>query len=160
MKIALVSYNIFLEDEDNGWKTQGDNSIFLLQNSGHGYRVCNERFGAPQGEQRDAKDSVDLVQGLINRHWQILSDILSELDHVVVYVGTHGAEKAIELAHVANLDPQKMSFVLCDCKKAVKLDLLKRFGFAGSRKIDCECGGQESMRRIYHRVFDGVKSIG
>ncbi len=79
---------------------------------------------------------------------------------MVVYVGTHGAEKAIELAHVANLDPQKMSFVLCDCKKAVKLDLLKRFGFAGSRKIDCECGGQESMRRIYHRVFDGVKSIG
>ena len=159
MKIALVSYNIFLDDEESGWKSQGDNSVYLLQNSGHGYRVCDEKFAAPQGAKRDAEDSIALVQSQINKHWQILADILSELDFVVVYIGTHGAERAIELAHARQLDPQKVIFVLCDCKKKAKLELLGQFGFARSQRITCECGGHESMRRIYHHILDDGKII-
>lgn len=150
MKIALVSYNTFLEGETNGWKQNNVNSVFLLQNTE------NEIWGAPQEAipAEKTKDNIAKVQTQIDSHWQQLIKILLELDYVVFYVGSFGAERAIELAQLNKLAPEKAIFVLCSCQADKKMDMIRKFGYATSKTISCKCGGHETMNKIFKQVLE------
>ncbi|MEI7749617.1 MAG: hypothetical protein WCJ25_01290 [Candidatus Moraniibacteriota bacterium] len=143
--VALVSYNGFVGGESNGWKEQGGNRVLLLQNSG------GESWGAKQGPQSQSElvEGANSVSRQIGGLWGVLVDALPELDMVYFYVGSTGAEKAIELAKRHRLDPGKATFVLCDCGYSGKMRLIEECGFSSSRVIMCACGGHSTMRRLY-----------
>lgn len=149
MKIAMISYNAFASG-NNGWKSAGDNHLLLLQNS------KGEVWGTPQtfrGEEEFAK-TVAIAKELIENNWDKLLASLGKIDLVIFYVGSYGAERAIELAHEKGLDPMKAVFVLCDCNYGGKIDMLMRYGFSSSRVIKCECGGHYTMRRIHDNFLE------
>lgn len=85
--------------------------------------------------------------------WGTLHDHLPVLDKVVFYVGTHGAERIIELAVLNGLDPDRAVFVFCDCNLGKKMKMLKEYGFSRSQVISCECGGDFTMAKIFDNVL-------
>ncbi len=152
--IALVSYNGFVDGESNGWKERGDKKVLLFQNSG----------GLSWGAQQRPQSQSELVAGAksverqIGCHWGVLADAIPELDTVYFYVGSYGAERAIELAREHRLDPGKAAFVLCDCGYSKKIGLIREYGFSSSRIIMCECGGHTTMRRLYDAALSAVSA--
>ena len=150
MRIAMISYNTFVDNEQNGWKNNGNNSVLLLQNTD------GSRWGVDQGAtnaaelQAGADDCVSKVNDL----WSQLVVALPELDKVVFYVGSYGAERAIELAAEHGLTPDRAVFVFCDCNMARKMEVVRSRGFSSSRVVDCECGGHNTMRYLYDNALN------
>ena len=77
----------------------------------------------------------------------ISRESLPNLDHVVIYVGTRGSERAIALA--AELPADKVTFVGCDCRLPEKDALIDAAGLSESQRILCECGGHRTMEKLY-----------
>jgi len=152
MKVAMISYNTFVDGESNGWKNQGDNSVLLLQNEdGSGWGVDQNATNSAQ-LQAGADDCVGKVNGL----WGQLVEVLPTIDKVVFYVGSYGAERAIELAAEHGLTPDKAIFVCCHCNLNVKMRVIRDRGFSSSVIVDCECGGYNTMRLLYNNVLIGA----
>lgn len=92
--------------------------------------------------------------------WSELEKVLPELDHLVVYLGTNGSEKAIELA-AQHVPAEKVTFVGCDCNLSHKEMMIQRAGLQNCGRLLCECGGHDTMKALYrvymekgHAVFD------
>lgn len=134
--IALVSYNQIGGGNKTGWQKEGGRRALVIQNS------KGEQFAATYAGERGDNE----VRREINTAWDTLQGSLKELDQVVVYVGTSGSERAIELA--AQLPPEKVTFVLCDCGLHGKRALINQSGLGMARQILCECRGVHTMGRI------------
>lgn len=116
--IALVSYNSICLGQQSGWQEQEDRRALVIQNYGAYWMVKEDSF--------------------------IKS--LSELDHIVVYVGARGLHDALKLA--SPLPPEKVTFVLCPCDLGEKYLSISRAGFRQSQQISCECGGLLTMNKL------------
>ncbi len=138
--VAFVTYNT-VGQTTSGWHdgSEGRRGLVLQNATG------NERFATLASEG-------DKVSDEIARLWQILTEQLPTLDAVVIYVGTNGSEKAIELARV--LDPSKVMFVLCDCSLHAKTALIHQSGLQESRQIVCECRGVATMQRLFRSFLE------
>ena len=146
MKTALISYNTFVDGERNGWKSQGENSVLLLQNAD------GDKWGTSQsGETHEQWH--EATKAIVDPRWGQLQIELPTIDKVVFYVGSYGAERVIELAAEHGLTPDRATFVLCDCNMTKKMGVIRSRGFASSRVIDCECGGHRTMWRLYKEAL-------
>lgn len=142
MKIAMISYNTFVKGSENGWKEGNGGSILLLQNQ-NGSAWGLPQFVPPQSGAQFCRD-------MINCLWDKLREVLPTIDKVIFYVGSNGAERAIELAAENGLTPDRAIFVFCDCNYSVKAELIRSRGFSCSKVVGCERGGYSTMRRIYN----------
>lgn len=155
-RIAFVTYNTVGETK-GGWHDGADGRrALVVQNSN-----CNQWAvdalldGArvpPTGYKRSETKYVDRVRDEISSLWEQLQKAMPELDHVVVYVGSRGSERAIALA--AQLPPSKVTFVGCTCGLPAKEALVQAAGMAEARRMLCECGGHLTMERLYLRFME------
>jgi len=137
MNLGMVSYNVFVVGQANGWKGEGSNRVLLLQGPGD----CIP-FSSRSAEVRER-------EGRVERQFDQLVESLSKIDKVVFYVGDSGGERAIELAAEHGLTPDRAIFVFCDCNIDRKRAIKARYGFTSSRVLNCYCGGHDKMKRIY-----------
>ncbi len=143
MKIAIISYNNFVQRETNGWKNNGDNSVLLIQNEKQLGRGRDPSKIIPREIYDEMVETIDPL-------WKKLQNELAIIDKVVLYVGREGAEHFITLAAKHGLEPNRIIFVLCACNKMDKLELIRGYGFDRAKIIFCECGGNETMYNIYN----------
>jgi hypothetical protein len=147
MKTAMISYNTFVQGEENGWKHGPNAAVLLLQNT------TGATWGTSQsGKSHDEwyAETVAIVDPL----WEQLKSELPTLDCVIMYVGSHGAERIIELAALYGLTPDRALFVLCHCNSGYKMMAISTNGFEASPIIGCECGGHETMKRLYEEALE------
>ena len=138
----MISYNHFV-DEENGWKNcENGNQMLLLQDKN---TWGTSQRGNMALWQEEAKTTIDPL-------WKQLLEELPTIDKVVMYVGSFGAERVIELAAANGLSPDRAVFVMCDCNLSVKTDIIVKNGFAESERIMCACGGHAAMMSIYSRL--------
>ncbi len=139
-RVAFLTYNTVVDGLANGWQGSNGHRALVLQNTnGEGARKGGPIGAAKRGEQIDAL-------------WEELLQQLTDLDHVVVYVGTRGSERAI--AYAALLPASKVTFVLCDCGLPFKEDLIQMAGLTDARRMPCECGGHRTMKTLYERFLE------
>lgn len=136
----------------NGTYETPERRAIVLQGSPKDtWAVCKADGGekiAPPGYDRDQSRYVNFVSNEIDRLWTDLSRAIDELDHIVIYVGAKGSERALELA--ASLSPEKVTLVMCDCELGRKLYLVSQTGkLKEARRILCECGGNETFHRMF-----------
>lgn len=147
MKIAMISYNMFVDGESNGWKKKGRNRVLLLQNS------TGKKWGTTQTLPGSRAEATKLWEAetaaIVDPLWEQLKKELATIDKVVFYVGSDGAERVIELARENGLTPERAIFVMCDCNMGVKMGAVRQHGFSSSQIVNCSCGGHDAMRRIY-----------
>lgn len=147
MRIAMISYNTFLAEEHNGWKHNGSNSVLLLQNAD------GRKWGASQTARKTHKEWYQETKAIVAPLWEQLKSELPTIDKVVFYVGSHGAERVIELAAEHGLTPDRAAFLLCGCNTPRKIEMIRSRGFSSSMSMVCECGGHDTMRRLYYDVL-------
>lgn len=130
--VAFLTYNTVWEDLSNGWhKFPNGRRIFVLQNTKSGGTLATGPIG------------VDRRQEEIETLWGQLQQELSTLDHVVIYLGARGTERAIELAR--ELPASRVTFVSCMCGIPTKESLIQEAGLTDCGRILCECGGHQTM---------------
>lgn len=153
MKVAMISYNTFVDGEHNGWKNNGDNSVLLLQNSNGSKWGMTQNIPAPRSEA--GKQWNFEAKTLLDPLWEELKRELPTIDKVVFYVGSDGAERVIDLAGDNGLTPDHAIFVMCDCNMSRKMGVVRDRGFSSSQRVMCECGGHNTMNRIYRSALNG-----
>jgi hypothetical protein len=146
--VAFLTYNTVGRCLGNGWHEGDGRRAFVLQNSTGSEWFANQRVRSAE----EAQAQCGRVSSEIGRLWTELHKAMPELDHVVVYVGASGSEKAIELA--AQLSASKVTFVGCSCGIFAKKMLACSAGLGSARWVDCECGGQYTMALLYARFMD------
>ena len=156
MRVAMISYNLFVDGERNGWKNLKDNSILLLQNTAREGWGMSRAPLTKSGEDKQHTESVAILDPL----WTQLQNELPTIDAVVMYVGGVGAERVIAFAAKHGLTPDRAIFVCCDCNLHTKLCLINSNGFSSSIIIDCECEGHSTMNRIYRRILNEGRLLG
>ena len=139
--VAFVTYNAVGDGLSSGWHGSPGRRALVLQNTKGDGSLYN---GSPIGAAARREQSSIL--------WGQLQEALPELDHVVVYVGTEGSERAIALA--AELTADKVTFVGCDCGLVIKTALIAAAGLIDARLVLCECGGHRTMRRLYDSFME------
>lgn len=132
---------------------RGNTAIVLSNTRGHTWAV-KELTGEerPNDYRRSDTQYSTCVRSEIDVLFEQLSDKLSELDHLVVYVGSAGSERAIELAR--RVPATKLTFVGCDCGLDHKTQLLRENGLWDARRILCECGGRRTMKSLYQHFME------
>ncbi len=147
MKIGMFSYNAFISSErSNGWKTIGDNSIFLMQDP------KGRPFATTQRGQASAM--IEETRNIIDNAWDAFAAEMPDLEKIIIYVGSLGAERAIELAKETGISSEKLLFVFCDCELETKMNSIKECGYEDAKIIDCECGGNNTMCSIFKRFLE------
>lgn len=142
----MFSYNAFMFDLENGWHKGSANNIFLTQNP------QGKEWGATQrGMSTD--EYVQESENIVASSWDFLKQQLPTLDTLFIYVGSYGAEKAIELAKESSFLSEKLTFVMCDCTLKVKQQKIADCGYQAARVIMCDCGGQREMNSIFRRYI-------
>jgi hypothetical protein len=149
MKTAFISYNTFVTGESNGWKgCSGLHQAMLLQNTTGEYWGMSQ-IGTNEQWHGESKSIVDPL-------WGQLKAELPMIDKVIMYIGSIGAERVIELAAENGLTPDRAIFVLCSCNRSNKMRVIRERGFATSQTIECECGGHGTMASIFAAALQGV----
>jgi len=146
MKVAFVTYNSVGRNLSSGWHGTPDRRALVLQNTkGEAWAVN------PDNPLRSADGDYGPSRARrteeIDRLWGQLQEHLPELDHLVVYVGTGGSDRAVELA--SQLPASKVTFVGCDCNMGHKVQLLRRYGFSNDQTVMSECGGIQTMGELF-----------
>lgn len=138
---AFVTYNAVGDNLSSGWHDRNDRRAFVLQRTnGDGRRSA----GSPL-EPDARRDEIGIL-------WRELQKALPELEHVVVYVGSRGSERAIALA--AQLPASQVTFVGCDCGLPEKEIMIQLAGLADAGRVLCECGGHRTMERLFERFME------
>lgn len=138
--VAFVTYNT-LDGYTSGWiEANGRRALVLQNTNGEGSR----RNGQPIGAVKRVEQIVTL--------WDELLRSLTELDHIVVYVGSRGSERAIALA--GTLPASKVTFVACDCGLPLKEMLIEAAGLDEAGRFLCECGGHLTMAKLLSNFLE------
>lgn len=146
MRIAMFSYNGFVSSERNGWKQGVSNEILLIQ----------DPEGRPWGTTQSGISTSEMSReshSVIENAWQALEAEIPTLDKFIIYVGSYGAERAIELAKQNNIPANKITFVMCDCGLSNKLQIISRCSYKDSAQMMCECGGRSTMNCLYQKYL-------
>lgn len=149
---AFVTYNTVGEKLSSGWHSgpSGRRALVLQNSRGEEWGAVDPaRYTYAPGEGNELQNRrVEEIGNL----WGKLQQALPELDHVVVYVGAGGSQRAVALA--AQLPASKVTFVGCDCGFDRKIELARSVGLSEARWVDCECGGHRTMERLYTRFME------
>ncbi len=137
--VAFVTYNSVGDSLSSGWHDgPSDRRALVLQRTtGDGASV--------KLEPGQRSDQISIL-------WGELQKALPELDHIVVYVGANGSQRAIALA--GQLPASKISFVGCDCGILQKEAMIQAAGLTEARRLLCECGGHRTMKRLYTHFME------
>lgn len=168
-KAAFITYNTVGDAGtiQTGWHERNGNIAFVGQNSkglawgasvtgrppiwsAHPEDLIVLEFGSDQEKDRvnkELRQTGEKRKETISDLYSQLTDVLPQMDHVVVYLGAGGSEKAIDL--VSHLPLEKLTFVSCNCAFERKLEAVKRFGLENTRVVTCKCGGHETMHELY-----------
>jgi len=148
-KVAFVTYNTLSSELASGWHDGPEGRRALLVQNTRGQRWgARENPDIPSGENRVTDESAGRVRDEISSLWEQLQAALPDLDHVVVYVGSRGSERAIMLV-AAHLPADKVTFVSCDCGLLYKEVLVELAGLTRATRLLCECGGHRTMEKLY-----------
>lgn len=132
--VAFVTYNT-LDGIESGWLEANGRRALVLQNTnGSGSRSVGSPIGAVQRVEQ------------ITMLWAELLGQLTKLDHIVVYLGARGSERAIALA--TQLPASKVTFVSCDCGLPFKEVMIQSAGLDDAGRVRCECGGHQTISRM------------
>ncbi len=138
---AFVTYNQLGEGNiSSGWHEKNGRRALVLQNT--------KGRGALRGPDSKGGIGRDARLEQIELHWAELAKALPELDHVVVYVGTSGSERAIELV-AEHLPASKVTFVGCDCGLPIKELMIQSSGLNDAQRYLCGCGGHRAMEHFF-----------
>lgn len=146
--VAFVTYNSVGDALSSGWHGSDGRRALVLQNT-KGDRWCAEQGPLTRSEYRT---ETDRISDEISNLWDALLKALPELDHIVVYVGSSGSGRAIELA--AKLPASKVTFVGCRCGLPQKEALIRSAGLHEAGRFLCECGGHRSMEKLYRLYME------
>lgn len=139
--VAFVTYNQIGNGLADGWHDRNGRRALVLQNT-RGEGALNG--GRPIGAER-RREELELL-------WGKIQGVKQELDHVVVYVGVRGSERAIEFA--AQLPAEKVTIVSCDCSVPAKVRMLMAAGLDLRRVVVCECGGHRTMEKLFENFME------
>lgn len=154
-QVGFITYNTVGDGVADGWHKAENRQAYVLQNS------KGERF-AVDGVKGELETFFDIIEGKFNRAdsmyvdcvsdeinaiWGKLQAVVNDLDQLVVYVGSAGSERAIELAR--QLPASKVTFVGCDCGLPFKEALIQKAGLTKARRVLCECGGRRTMKAMF-----------
>mgnify|MGYP001411852660 CR=1 FL=1 len=148
MRGAFVTYNTVGDGQfSSGWHKHNGHEALVLQNT-KGFRwAVHENIGEvdiPPGDYSRSDDkNVGAVKSQIEALWEQLTQEIDTLDFLVIYLGSTGSERFIELAK--ELPAEKITFVSCDCRLGRKTELLRDEGLWGAERVLCECGGRRTM---------------
>lgn len=168
-KAAFITYNTVGDAGtiQTGWHERNGNIAFVGQNSkglAWGASVTGRppiwsahpedleilKSGNDQERERVAQDcrqTGEKRREAISDLYSQLTDVLPQMDHIVVYLGASGSEKAIDL--VSHLPLEKITFVSCKCSLERKLEMVAHFKLESTRVVWCECGGHEMMHELF-----------
>ncbi|MEK7584429.1 MAG: hypothetical protein AAB490_04230 [Patescibacteria group bacterium] len=149
--VAFVTYNTVGDKLSSGWHGSNGRRALVLQNSS-GDRWAVDKFYRSDPASYRRSDHASHVMDEISNLWNELQTVLSEIDHIVVYVGSRGSEQAIALA--AQLPASKVTFVGCDCGILVKEAMVQAAGLAKARRLLCECGGHRTMETLFESFME------
>lgn len=149
---AFMTYNSIDGILSGMHQLNGNKAIVLSNTKGHKWAV-KEIAGEERPDNYDRGESQyqNCVRSEIDTLFESLSDKIEEIDTFVVYVGSSGSERAIELAK--KFPPSKLVFVGCDCGLNEKTRLLEVHGLGSAKKMLCECGGSKTMRQLFDHFF-------
>jgi hypothetical protein len=148
--VAFVTYNTVGNGLSSGWHGSNGRRALLVQNGDCQEYAVDKFYDAdPDGYSR--ADHADHIRDEIGRIWDNLLSSITELDHIVIYVGSSGSERAIELA--AKLPAEKITFVGCDCDLLLKELMIRAAGLTSAGRVLCECGGRRTMGALYERFM-------
>ena len=139
-QIAIITYNCIGNKQtyDNGWMEMPGKKALLMQNGHRTERAVPSSSDYATAE-RIRKNTIEyLLQGI--------KPILSQFNHVYLYVGAHGAEEAIVMTK--DIPSDKITYVLCSCNSAEKKALIKEIGNKSAEIMSCECGGNYTLEKI------------
>lgn len=142
MQAAMFSYNPFIENERIGWKSSGENSLFLVQDIKRKERGLILPNSIREMSERE-------TVGVINKLWWSIRSHLNYIDAAVFYVGNRGFLELMQLVSISGLNPNRVIFVSCGCESELKERVFEEFGFSESRVVPCECGGKQTMAQFY-----------
>lgn len=149
--VAFVTYNSVGDGLASGWHGSNGRRALVLQN-GSGERWAVDSFYRAEGADYSRSDHAGHVAGEIDRLWGELRQSLSDIDHIVVYVGSNGSEHAIALA--AQLPSSKVTFVGCGCGLPYKEAMIQTAGLAEAGRVLCECGGHRTMGMLFEHFME------
>lgn len=160
---AFVTYNTVGEGLSSGWhEGLAGRRAFVLQNTRGEHQAATSdpfsdfltsTFGSESDRRAVRSRRLSRRGEEIDKLWGQLQEVLSDLDHFVVYVGAAGSERAISLAGA--LPEQKITFVACDCSLPFKERLIRDAGLINAGRVLSECGGHETMRKLYDNFLQG-----
>lgn len=150
-KVAFVTYNSVGDGLASGWHGSNGRRALVLQN-GSGERWAVDTFYRTEGADYRRRNHADHVVSEIDRLWGELQQSVDDLDHIVVYVGSNGSERAIALA--AQLPSSKVTFVGCGCGLPYKEAMIQTAGLAEAGRVLCECGGHRTMRMLFEQFME------
>ncbi len=162
MRGAFVTYNTIGDGSLNsGWHEHNGNHALVLQNTKGFKFAINENIGdaeseadLPDGFFRSDTPHVGVVKNQIEQLWEQLARELDTLDFLVIYVGSTGSERFIELAK--GVPAEKILFVACDCKLDRKNQAIRAAGLWEAGGLLCECGGRYTMGEVFgHFMLNG-----
>ena len=136
----------------DGWHVKDDRRAFVLQNTnGHKWGARTDPK-VPSDDNRTNDETAERVAGQIAGLWDQLLQEVTQLDRVVIYLGSRGCERAIALA--GQLPASKVMFVGCDCGLPIKEALVQVAGLGKARRLLCECGGHATMQKLYKNFLN------
>ena len=157
MRGAFLTYNTVGDGSlKSGWHKRDEQEALVLQNT-RGFRwavneSAGEGDGPPPGYSRSDDQHVGVVKDQIEQLWEQLASELDMLDFLVIYLGSTGSERFIELAQ--ELPPEKITFVGCDCKLGRKTRMIRDAGLWGAGRLLCECGGRRTMSELLNDFLE------
>ena len=150
--VAFVTYNSVGDGLPSGWHDgPNDRRSLVLQNTRGDRWLVSPNTPKPESVAEN-EALCDRRQVEIDTLWGKLQEELSELDHLVVYIGAGGSERAIAL--VAQLPASKLTFVACDCGLEYKEIMIQSAGLATVGRLLCECGGRQTMRMLFEHFIE------
>ncbi len=156
---AFVTYNNIIDPltgrgAEDGWHENTERRALVLQstNSNAFAQTC-DRLLTGLYTPRVIDATIDTASQTIDQLWPRLTALVSTLDHVVIYLGVHGTEHAIEMATQLPID--KIIFLMCDCDLSWKRRLLDDAGLHGAKTlVRKNCGGEFAMGKVFRSFLE------
>jgi hypothetical protein len=119
--------------------------VFVVQND-----ECPRAFAKRRAEP-------GVVESVIDALWAKLTAAIDKIDVLIVYVGTMGGERAIELAKGLSIT---VIFVFCQCDVPAKVDRLEQAGLHACRRLVCGCEQvNETMGHVCRKFLSTGKVL-
>lgn len=137
-KIAIITYNRIGDGQfDNGIIKKQHAWLHIAQNGHRSKWAADPDYGSGDGRNQTRSRTAAAVVAQFD---------LSVMNHTYVYVGASGGEEAIR--QTRNLDPNKVTYVLCNCNYGTKKSMIRQHGNHGAAIMECECGGRKTLERV------------